>query len=124
MKKLLSTSLLVVCLLWANAQTKMLTVSDAVMKQRTTLAPERLSLLQWIPNSSLFSYIGKKNNSDVLINQDAQSLNKDTVLNMETFNAAWLNLYPTEKKMNRFPFITWISKSSFRFFLQQCVLCF
>ncbi len=116
MKKLVSTSLLVICFIWANAQSKMLSVSDAVMKQRTTLAPERLSLLQWIPGSSQFSYIGKKNNSDVLITQDAQSLNQDTLLNMETFNAAWQNLYPNEKKMNRFPFITWTSKNSFRFF--------
>ena len=49
------------------AQDKMLSVDDAVLKQRTTLSPDRLSQLQWIPNVYKFSFVGKKQGKDILI---------------------------------------------------------
>ncbi len=124
MKKFLSITMLALSVMLAHGQTKLLSVSDAVLKQRTTLAPERLSLLQWIPGTSTFSYIGKRNNSDVLINQDVKTGQRDTVLTMDIFNAAWINLYPKEKSMNRFPFITWTNKSAFRFFYSNSYYLF
>ena len=41
----------------AIAQNKLLTIQDAVLKGRTTLAPKRLQSLSFIPSSTKFSYI-------------------------------------------------------------------
>lgn len=106
------------------AQEKMLSVEDAVLKQRSVLAPDRLSQLQWIPNSSKFSYVGKKEGKEVLIIQDAQSLKRDTILNMFDFNIAWRNTMSKEKDMNRFPFLTFQDQTSFRFFYKNAYYLF
>lgn len=98
------------------AQDKMLSVDDAVLKQRTTLSPDRLSQLQWIPNVYKFSFVGKKQGKDILIIQDAQSLKMDSVLSLFDFNLAWRNFMSKEKDMTRFPFITWENANEFRFF--------
>lgn len=56
------TNLVFMLLIAVNlfAQTKELSIEDAVLKGRTTLAPERLAQLQWVPQSNTFSYVGKK----------------------------------------------------------------
>lgn len=108
----------------SKAQQKLLTIEDAVLKQRTTLAPERLSQLQWIPGTNTFSYVGKLNGVELVITQDAASLKRDTVLTLADFNTAYQNLKPEEKRMNRFPFITWVNKSSLRFMYNNAVYLF
>ncbi len=40
------------------AQQKMLTMEDAVLKQRSTLAPEKLKGITWIPNSKILVFQG------------------------------------------------------------------
>lgn len=107
-----------------SAQEKMLTVEDAVLKQRSVLAPDRLSQLQWIPNTSKFAYVGKKEGKEVLIVQDAEGLKRDTVLNMFDFNIAWRNTMATEKDMNRFPFLTFQDANSFRFYYKNAYYLF
>ena len=67
MKKITLLLSLALCLVQAVAQQKLLSIEDAVLKQRTTLAPERLSQLQWIPNTPIFSYVGKKNAIELLL---------------------------------------------------------
>jgi dipeptidyl-peptidase-4 len=124
MKKITLLLSLALCLVQAVAQQKLLSIEDAVLKQRTTLAPERLSQLQWIPNTPIFSYVGKKNAIELLITQDATDLNRDTVLLLADFNTALQNLLPNEKAMNRFPFLTWVNKVSFRFFYQNAYYLF
>ncbi|MFN7690276.1 MAG: hypothetical protein ACK5QU_04265 [Bacteroidota bacterium] len=44
------------------AQKKMLSMEDAVMKARTSLAPQNLKQLMWIKNTTDYSYIGSDNN--------------------------------------------------------------
>jgi dipeptidyl-peptidase 4 len=109
-------SLLVSCLLVAaHGQNKTLTVEDAVNKARTTLAAERLSQLQWIPQSNSFSYVGKRNGKEILIVQNAVTLTRDSILSIEDFSTAFTNLMTKEKGMGRFPFLNWINSFSFRF---------
>lgn len=119
MKKLVSLfsfSLLIFLSLSSKAQDKLLSVEDAVLKQRTTLSPDRLSQLQWIPNVYKFSFVGKKLGKDILIVQDAQTLKQDSILSLFDFNLAWRNFMSNEKDMTRFPFITWENATEFRFF--------
>lgn len=60
MKLLNKITLLVVLLpALAFAQKKQLTLDEAVMQQRTTLAPKRLAQLQWVKGSNDYSYVDK-----------------------------------------------------------------
>ncbi|MCG9879275.1 MAG: DPP IV N-terminal domain-containing protein, partial [Bacteroidia bacterium] len=99
-----------------GAQNKMLTVEDAVMKGRTVLAPERLSQLQWIPKSNTLAYVAKKSGKEVMVVQEVPSLKRDTILEIQELSNAFLNLLPQAPALNRFPFLTWLNLTSFRFY--------
>ena len=92
----------------AFAQQKMLTVEDAVLKQRTSLAPARLLGLAWVPQSNKFTYLAKKDGKDCVVMQDAQTLLRDTVLTVASYNSflskATIDATPGE----RLGAITWI----------------
>ncbi|HEY4800360.1 MAG TPA: DPP IV N-terminal domain-containing protein [Bacteroidia bacterium] len=57
MKKIYSFSLLLISIT-SISQTKMLTIEEAVLKQRTTLAPQKLEQLNWVNNSDNYFFIG------------------------------------------------------------------
>ncbi len=97
------------------AQNKLLTVEDAVSKQRTTLAPDRLMQLQFIPGTHAYSWVTKKNGKEVMVKQDADNLKTDTIIGIAEFkdilNATGLDVVLPE----RFPFVVWLNASEFRF---------
>ena len=41
----------------ANGQDRLLTLEEAVLKQRTSLAPKKLNQLQWIKGTNLYTYV-------------------------------------------------------------------
>lgn len=98
------------------AQNKLLSVEDAVLKGRTVLAPERLSQLQWIPKSNTLAYVAKRNGKEVMVIQEVPSLKRDTILEIQELSNAFLNLLPQAPALNRFPFLTWLNLTSFRFY--------
>lgn len=98
-----------------SAQQKLLTVKEAVIDQRTTLAPARLNALLWIPGSSKFVYNGKKDNKDCVVLQDAVSFTRDTILTLDRYNDIVAKAVGTGKPAERLPALTWTSESSFRF---------
>jgi len=97
------------------AQNKQLSIEDAINKGRTVLAAERLSQLQWIPESHLFSYVAKRQGKEIMVLQDADSDKRDSILEISEFSTAFKNLLPNEKDIMRFPFLNWINASAFRF---------
>lgn len=105
----------------AFAQQKMLTIEDAVLKQRTTLAPARLPGLAWVPQSNKFTYLAKKDGKDCVVMQDAQTLSRDTVLTVASYNSllgkTTIGVTPSE----RIGAITWINETSFRFNVKQSI---
>lgn len=113
MKKLLIAAFLMP--LWASAQQKMLTVEDAVLKQRSTLGPARLANLAWVPGSNKFVFTAKKNGKDCFVMQDAVSLKTDTVLTLELFNEFGKKSIPAFETVERFPMINWLSETTFRY---------
>ena len=48
-----------------NSQTKTLSLEDAFLRARTTLAPENLAQLQFFENSNDYVYLKKQNGQDV-----------------------------------------------------------
>ncbi len=116
MRKLL---LVLLIPMMATAQQKMLTVEDAVMKQRSTLGPARLMGLAWVPQSAKFTYIAKKDGKDCVVMQDAATLKRDTVLTLDQFNDIRGKAEVKLKPVERLPMVSWLSESSFRFNIKQ-----
>src|SRR5574343_1359705 len=61
----------------AHSQTKTLSMEDAFANP--ALAPQNLKALQWLPNGTQYSYIGKKAGEECLIISSVKA-NNDTVL--------------------------------------------
>jgi dipeptidyl-peptidase 4 len=92
-----------------QAQEKLLSIQDAVLKGRTTLAPKRLKGLSIIPQSDSYAYID------------------DTVLNVYDFNSAKLKTQVTlfainkslkaisEDTLKAFPMIEWKGANNFAY---------
>ena len=106
------------------AQNKELSIEDAVLKGRTTLAPERLPQLQWIPQSNSFSYVGKKNGLEILLVANTSNLKRDTILTIEELSKSYFNITADTKKIERFPAITWESSGNFRYVYNNAVYSF
>lgn len=116
MKRIAGLTLLLFCGVALLAQNKMLSVEDAVLKQRTTLAPERLSQLMWIPNSHNFVYVAKRNGKECIVKQSAESLKRDTIFTIEDFKTVFATAGTETRMLERFPFFTWLDEETFRFF--------
>lgn len=117
--------LLLLAAVTANAQQKMLTVEEAVLKQRSTLGPARLQMLSWIPGSHTFWYIAKKNGADCVVFTDAATLKRDTVLTLESYNTQVLpKITGGQEKAKALPVFTWISESMFRVTIKNVIYSF
>ena len=92
---------------FVNAQNQVLTIEDAILKARTTLAPDRLSQLMFKPDNITLSYVGKQNGKEVLIYMNTPNLTYDTILKVEELYQSFYSVMPYETKFERFPFISW-----------------
>ncbi|MES2381988.1 MAG: DPP IV N-terminal domain-containing protein [Bacteroidota bacterium] len=97
---------------FSYAQNQTLSIDDAILKGRTTLAPERLSQMMWKPDNKTISYVGKKNGKEVLIYINTPGLTRDTVLTIEDFYSSFYSIMPEEKKLERFPFFSWLDNNT------------
>ena len=57
----------------ATAQTKLLTMEEAILKQKTTLAPAKLKQLLWVKGTNSFSCVDTKDSVDLLMTGNAES---------------------------------------------------
>lgn len=114
--KLFGTLLFLCLSTYSWSQNKLLSIEDAVLKQRTTLAPERLMQLQWIKGTSLFSYVVKTDGKEKIIQYDAVSGKRDTVFTIDDFAIVFKTLEIDVPVPTRLPFITWVNADLFRFF--------
>lgn len=86
MRKTIFTLALVISLVQVNAQ-KMLTVSEAVLKQRTTLAPEKLSQLAWMGSTNSYAWVDNKDNTPALFSAEAKINQAKQLITLAEFNA-------------------------------------
>jgi dipeptidyl-peptidase 4 len=68
------------------AQSKKLTLDEAVLKQRTTLAPKRLPQLQWIPGSADYSFVDMNSGGEVLVRGTAGGAAAADLLSLKQLN--------------------------------------
>ncbi|MDP1747779.1 MAG: hypothetical protein Q8L90_19550, partial [Bacteroidota bacterium] len=97
------------------AQTKLLTMDDAIIKQKTTLAPAKLKQLMWVKGENGYSYVDTKDSIDFLILGKAESANKPlkTLVSMVEINDGLGNL--RFKSLKTFPQIQWKTSDIFTF---------
>jgi dipeptidyl-peptidase 4 len=113
------TTFILLFIAQAHSQQRMLTVEDAVLKQRTTLAPERLMQLQWIPETHILTYVVKVGGKEKVIHYDADARKVDTVYSIEQFQAAFKTVDIDNPMPQRLPFITWVNKITFRYYFNN-----
>jgi dipeptidyl-peptidase 4 len=114
MKKIfLITSLFFLATDLSFAQSKILTMEEAVVKQKTTLAPARLKQLAWIKNTDTYYYIDNKNSEDVLVTGTAESSALKDLVSLSQLNSALTGA--SEKQVKSFPFIRWKNNDQFTF---------
>lgn len=101
----------------AIAQTKLLTMEESVVLQRTSLAPAKLRQLMWMKNSNNYSFIDKKNNEDVLVIASAESAKQADALTLTQFNAALSAASLSAVKA--FPVMVWTADKQFTFELDK-----
>ncbi|MBX2934837.1 MAG: DPP IV N-terminal domain-containing protein [Ferruginibacter sp.] len=70
----------------AFAQSKLLTMDDALVKNRTTLAPENLKQLQFVYNTGDYVYLKKINNEDVWMRGGLKSVGESPFLTLGQLN--------------------------------------
>ena len=92
---------------------KLLTVSDAVLKQRNVLAPSRLQQLSWISGTSNYVYVNTKEKVTSLNKGNVKNSKIETVLTLEEFNLQLKN--NGFKEVKDFPIMNFTSTSQFTF---------
>ncbi len=100
------------------AQNRLLTMEEAIIKQKSSLAPAKLKQLQWIKGSDQFSFIDKKENAELLVVQNATDKIPRWQLSLAELNDALKDL----TSLTAFPLIRWRNKNEFTFELEKKVI--
>ncbi|MES2138486.1 MAG: DPP IV N-terminal domain-containing protein [Bacteroidota bacterium] len=114
-KSTLSIFIIIAFVQITMAQTKLLTMDDAIIKQKTTLAPEKLKQLMWVRGEDSYSYVDTKDSIDILILGKAEGTNKPlkVAVSLIEINDALGNL--RFKSLKTFPEIRWKTGDIFTF---------
>lgn len=95
------------------AQTKMLTLDDAVLAARRGLVPAKPEQLQWIGKTNEFAYVNKESGTDILVTGTPEGKSYTEVFYIFKFNSLLKeNGIDTAAT---FPALTWIDKNRFYF---------
>ena len=97
------------------AQKKELTLSDAVLEQRKSLAPENLSSLSWIADSDRYYWINKDNKSIEIASAEEEF---HAAVNLAELNN--LLRKQAQDSLKALPQINWLDKETF-YFKNNCV---
>ncbi len=110
-------SLITFISLATHAQVKMLSIDDAVIGHRSYLQPKRLSQLQWIPGTTKYSYILKRNNREEVMVGEAGMQEASPLFGSDLVGAR-LAEYGVDSFVN-FPPITWENANTIRFIFKN-----
>jgi dipeptidyl-peptidase-4 len=95
----------------AFAQTKNLSMQEAVLGMSTTLAIKNLKQLKWMGNSEVYSYILDNDSEKVIMKVNPLNFEPEAVISLEKMNQ--LLQVKSIKKLSTFPDLTWIDEQSF-----------
>ena len=107
----------------APAQTKMLSIEDAVLGQRTFLAPKRLNQLGWIPGTDCYYYYESSGKDKAMLIFSAAKNSLLRKITTRTINQVLLNQHYPDT-LTEFPWTEWVGASSFFFGYKKDTLIF
>ncbi|HEX2961859.1 MAG TPA: S9 family peptidase [Ignavibacteriales bacterium] len=95
-----------------SAQTKILSVEDAITQGRGSLNPRKLKQLEWIPGSESVYFVSRTDGKEILFREALKNEKAEAVLSLDDLNKkmAVFNI-----RLERFPLISWQNNSVFRF---------
>ncbi len=106
------------------AQEKLLSIEDAILKARTSLAPKTLRQAQWLPDAETFIYTDSRNKRESLLCQSLKDSTEKVLLELPRLNKE-LSAQKIDT-LARFPEMFWMNNQKFRFihsgFLLECLL--
>jgi dipeptidyl-peptidase-4 len=117
--RILLLSLALLLNLVAQAQDKKLSLEEAVLKQRSTLAPKRLNQWQWTSDPRYYSWVDERPDP-ALLRGDVQSSKEIVVLPLSALNAGLRGL--GLDTLSRFPACRWSDDGKPRFEWQKKIL--
>jgi dipeptidyl-peptidase-4 len=94
------------------AQTKLLTMEEAVVKQRTALAPEKLLQLMWVKGTNNYSYVNSGKEPELYICNAASTKPNEIILLSVINKELQKNKFGT---LEKFPQIQWKNATQFTF---------
>ena len=104
------------CFVSLHAQNKMFDMEDVIMHSYTTLAPEKLLQLQWIPGDKYISYL-QSTDPSVLVKENVETGKKENIFSLEQINRSMstidLSGFP------RFPAVSWIDNHTISFWQDE-----
>jgi dipeptidyl-peptidase-4 len=86
MKKSLLISCFILISFFSIAQNKLLSIEDALVKNKTTLAPANLKQLQFIYNTDDYVYLGKADSKDIWMKGNVQGIQEQPFLSLQQLN--------------------------------------
>ena len=92
------------------AQKKILSIEEAVLNARTTLAPKKINQLAWIKGTSEYAYV---NSGDSLLRGQALGSKGQVVLTLNELNQ-WIRAAKIDT-LKKFPIIKWTASNTFEF---------
>src|ERR1035437_9986262 len=123
MKKIIVLFFVFVTLVQTSlAQTKILTMEEAVVKQRTTLAPGKLKQLMWVKNTNTYSFIDTRNTEEVLVIANVSNTKLIDAVTLIQFNSSLAKASLEEIKS--FPVMTWENEKQFSFINKKQYVAF
>jgi hypothetical protein len=99
----------------SSAQTKLLTMEEAVVKQRSTLAPAKLKQLMWVKGSDNYSFVTTNETQEVLVTSGTKNNSLTTIVSLSKLNEALTEA--GQKTIKSFPSIQWKNEKQFTFFV-------
>ncbi|HEY0029841.1 MAG TPA: DPP IV N-terminal domain-containing protein, partial [Bacteroidia bacterium] len=104
------------------AQSKLLTMEEAVVKQRTSLAPSKLKQLMWVKGSNNYSFVDNNTTEDILVSGTAESAGTTSLLSLGQLNGALTAA--GQKTVKSFPSMQWKNSKQFSFESDKKILLY
>ena len=96
-------------------QKKDFTLQDAVVKQYSKFYPDRLWLLEWIPETESYSYLKRDGAEQTLVVQDVTSGETKNLFTTEQLSS----MLGRETPLRVFPMISWLDGNRFSFSVEN-----
>ncbi len=115
MKKIILAAVVFAFTTITIAQTQILTMEDAIIRQKTTLAPAKLRQLMWVKGIYNFSYVDSVNSVDALITGSAENGKQPLRIIVSLTEINTLLAQQHLNLLKQFPVIQWENASQFTF---------